>query len=301
MNYTEFLTDNTYAIYLLHGVHKNAETKVRNYTRKHIPDTDFIAFLKTLLEAGGTPVSMDDIVNAKIEGRALPPKSFAITFDDGFENNLTVAAPILESLNIPATYYITTDFIDQNRMSWIDRIELVVEESPVEKLSLPWGEESFKNIEEKRRFLDNVRLHVKTTPSLNPDEIATQIQNQLGFDEIWSSTHPLDQKLNWSQVKELSKIQGSTIGGHTHTHPIMSYLNDNDLSYEIDHSLILLKEKGQLRHINHYSYPEGLEHCYNQKVIDALKQRNIVCSPSAIHGINDKKVDLFNLLRVTVT
>ena len=40
----------------------------------------------------------------------FPPNSFAITFDDGFENNLSVAAPLLSDLKIPLTIYITTNF-----------------------------------------------------------------------------------------------------------------------------------------------------------------------------------------------
>ena len=36
---------------------------------------------------------------------------------------IQLAAPILNDLNIPATFYITTDFITNNSMSWIDMIE----------------------------------------------------------------------------------------------------------------------------------------------------------------------------------
>ena len=50
--------------------------------------------------------------------------------------------------------------------------------------------------------------------------------------------------------------------------------------------------------IVHFSYPEGQENHYNQRVIDKLKASKIVCSPSAIHGINDHENDLFNLYRI---
>ncbi len=35
----------------------------------------------------------------------------AITFDDGFRDNLTVALPLLEKYNLPATVFVTADFI----------------------------------------------------------------------------------------------------------------------------------------------------------------------------------------------
>ncbi len=37
----------------------------------------------------------------------------AITFDDGFRDNLTVALPLLERFNLPCTVFVTTDFVGQ--------------------------------------------------------------------------------------------------------------------------------------------------------------------------------------------
>jgi hypothetical protein len=68
---------------------------------------------------------------------------------------------------------------------------------------------------------------------------------------------------------------------------------------EIDTSLALLRKKGGLK-VHHYSYPEGLSHCYGEREIAVLKNRGIVCSPTAIEGINLAGVDLFNLFRIMV-
>jgi peptidoglycan/xylan/chitin deacetylase (PgdA/CDA1 family) len=61
--------------------------------------------------------------------------AFVLTFDDGFENNYTIAAPILLRLNVPAIFYITTDYIEKNMMSWIDLIEYAAEHSRIFR----WG------------------------------------------------------------------------------------------------------------------------------------------------------------------
>ena len=103
MSYESRLSDREIAIFLFHGVTYPHECTVRNYTRKHL-DVDYFSGVLCRLRASGTPVSMDEIRMHYEEGHPLPPKSFAVTFDDGFENNLTVAAPVLVGLKIPATF-----------------------------------------------------------------------------------------------------------------------------------------------------------------------------------------------------
>ncbi|GAA4453439.1 polysaccharide deacetylase family protein [Nibrella saemangeumensis] len=44
-------------------------------------------------------------------GAALPPRSVLLTFDDGYQNNLTYVLPILQSSTIPAVVFVPTDFI----------------------------------------------------------------------------------------------------------------------------------------------------------------------------------------------
>jgi len=51
----------------------------------------------------------------------LPRRAVAITFDDGYADNVTVALPVLLRLGVPATFFITVGFLDGGRM-WNDAI-----------------------------------------------------------------------------------------------------------------------------------------------------------------------------------
>ena len=53
---------------------------------------------------------------AGIKSGKLPPRALSITFDDGYANNATVAAPILKRLGLHATFFIATGFLDGGRM-----------------------------------------------------------------------------------------------------------------------------------------------------------------------------------------
>lgn len=292
--------DGTLVIYLFHGVVETSTHEVRNYTRKHLPVADFRAVVEALARRG-EPLSMDQVVSIAASGQAFPRGAFAVTFDDGFENNLTVARPVLDALNIPATIYATSRFIDENGMSWIDRIELALERTSRGTLRLPWAHEpvSFDAPDGKISLLNDIRLNVKSDRRLDGDALASDIFRQLGQDEVCSSDDPLDRKLTWRQLREWV-APGFIVGGHSHTHPILSFLSPDQLAWELDTSLALLRERGGVA-TSHYSYPEGLAHCYSPEVIAALKNRGIVCCPTAIDGINPPAVDPFHLRRVMVS
>jgi peptidoglycan/xylan/chitin deacetylase (PgdA/CDA1 family) len=291
--------DGCLTIFLFHGVIDRQQHQVRNYSRKHLPAADF----RTMLEAVGRvgrAMSMDDVVSICRNGEPFPKGAFAITFDDGFENNLTVARPILNQLGIPATVYVTSRFIDENGMSWIDRIEYAMEVVRAGVLKFPWSEGavSFATAAEKIAILGDIRTHVKSTPDLDVDAFVSEIFRQLDLEEIRSSREQLDQKMTWDQVREWC-ADGFLVGGHSHTHAILSFLSPSQLEREIDVSLKMMSEKAGIV-TPHYSYPEGLAHCYSEGVIQMLKSRGVTCCPTAIDGINQPGADPFHLRRVMV-
>jgi len=301
MNFADSLADGHLAIFLFHGVVDGGDYAVRNYTRKHIAAEVFDSFLSTLCRSG-QPISMNDVVELKWRNDPYPGRSFAITFDDGFENNLSVAAPLLRKHKVPATFYVTTGFIGTNRMSWIDRIEWAFEQVGALAIRVPWSRAPCQAADAaaKKRLLDEIRKEVKSDPGLEPDAFASDVQTQLGFDETHCGDGPLDLKLTWDQVRALDKDPLFTVGGHSHTHAILSFLDAEALERELDTSLGLLEAKAGIS-TSHYSYPEGLAHCYSNTVIDALRRRGIVCCPTAEPGTNDSNIDLFHLKRIAVT
>jgi peptidoglycan/xylan/chitin deacetylase (PgdA/CDA1 family) len=67
--------------------------------------------MKSLLDAGYRPLAMDQALGV-LSCSKLSSPAFTITFDDGYESVFTDALPILESLSIPATIFLTTGFLD---------------------------------------------------------------------------------------------------------------------------------------------------------------------------------------------
>lgn len=71
--------------------------------------------LAGLLARGFESWPLSKLVAAQIESRRVPVNVFAVTFDDGYENNYVHAWPVLRELNIPGTIYLATKYLDTHQ------------------------------------------------------------------------------------------------------------------------------------------------------------------------------------------
>ena len=77
--------------------------------------------MKFLKENKYNVITLEDFVKMIRNGKRVPHKTLAITFDDGLKNNFTKAYPVLKKYNLPATIFVVTDFIGkENFLSWED-------------------------------------------------------------------------------------------------------------------------------------------------------------------------------------
>ena len=143
-----------------------------------------------------------------------------------------------------------------------------------------------------------IKKHCKKSPMNEIEEIISALVDAT---EVMPNVEasPNYRKVSWKQLRRMLENPLVTIGGHTHTHNIMSQMTPQTLEYEVSTSLQLLRLNLN-QDISHYSYPEGQVHHYNDRVIDILKKHGIVCSPSAITGLNRAGEDPFHLRRVMV-
>jgi peptidoglycan/xylan/chitin deacetylase (PgdA/CDA1 family) len=65
-------------------------------------------------------VSLPDLVKTLAAGRK-PSRELVITFDDGYRDNFQNAAPVLEALSLPATFFVITQWINTDVVPFWDR------------------------------------------------------------------------------------------------------------------------------------------------------------------------------------
>lgn len=71
--------------------------------------------LRGLLDRGFVPWTLRQAIAAQLSSESIPENVFVVTFDDGYENNLLNALPILEELGVPATIFIATAYLDSDQ------------------------------------------------------------------------------------------------------------------------------------------------------------------------------------------
>ena len=163
-----------------------------------------------------------------VEG--APNPSFAVTFDDGYEDNFSVARPILNELSIPAAVFVTTEVISGKGCFWWDRLADIFERGV--------GKEFIYG--DKRYFLGDggalwnvfgeISSRIKRSPKR--DDVIVNIENQLGVSADLSS----DLYLNWEQVKTLYR-EGWEIGSHSNRHNVLTGITIEEAHENIDSSV----------------------------------------------------------------
>jgi peptidoglycan/xylan/chitin deacetylase (PgdA/CDA1 family) len=79
----------------------------------------FAAHLDAMRTAGYTAISLYDLLAHLTQGAPLPQQPVIITFDDGYRDNYENAFPLLRQRNMVATFFVVTDFIDEQRPEYL--------------------------------------------------------------------------------------------------------------------------------------------------------------------------------------
>lgn len=86
-----------------------------------VSEETFKSHLTYLKDNNFNVIHLDKLLQHTQQGKALPAKTVAITFDDGYDNNIEQAAPILEEFDYPYTIFVNPQLIDENKsyvMTW---------------------------------------------------------------------------------------------------------------------------------------------------------------------------------------
>jgi peptidoglycan/xylan/chitin deacetylase (PgdA/CDA1 family) len=279
------------------------------YHRVSVEDTDpwslrvtpenFAAHLEILKEST-VPTSLKQM--AQDHGhRRISHKSVAVTFDDGYANNLFHAKPLLEKYEIPATVFVTSNYVKKGNEYWWDKLERVLLKPGrlPKKLKLNikgkdhlWDLGTAVDFSEEHVFNNlnypalssqpGTRLYLyysvwkklRPLPTEQQDSLIEQINHWSGFDSIGPRlTH---RSLTSDELPKIEQRGIIEIGGHTANHLVLSNHTLEVQRNEIQQCKSDLE--GILNHpINSFSYPYG---AFVPETIPLVKDAGFDCACS---------------------
>jgi peptidoglycan/xylan/chitin deacetylase (PgdA/CDA1 family) len=264
-------------------------------------------------------VSVDELVKA-VAHKKITKNQLAITFDDGFKDNYLNAAPMLEWLKIPATFYIPTNAVDSHQQFWWDELQSVVLQSETlpKMVSLNLDGKKFQF-----QFNSDHILRGKLTQEIKYWRANMPIPNErikLYYD-LWQHLQPLPFTIqskaiseikNWSVVRPpstrenelmtLKEVQSLsinplfTIGAHTVTHSRLGSQSISGQAFEIKESKSVL-ERWINKPVTGFAYPYGNYTAETKKILEESGYQHAVSTePRAVKSSDNR----FELPRIHV-
>lgn len=127
-------------------------------------------------------ISLYELLDGITRGETFDSRTVVITFDDGYKDNYQYAAPILKKYNLPATFFVTSSYIDTQRifdwdkgydtdyplMTWDDVREL-------DKLGFDIGSHTMNHVDLGTVSLEEARAEIYGSKEKIEQEIGRKI------------------------------------------------------------------------------------------------------------------------------
>lgn len=239
-------------------------------------------------------VLLEDLITS---GAYKSNKKFAtILFDDGYKDNLEFAAPILAKYNCKASFYVVTNSIDHNVVTWTHIMEHSFQHTNISDINFQFSflpdnlkVTTLSTQNARIDYLNKLKPFAKTITHEQRLELLQAIQDTC-TDVVLPRL-----MMNWDEVRQL-KNEGHYIGSHTVTHCMLGTMSKED---EILHELTASgnRIKDELGYFPlSISYPVG---SYNGTTVALSKKAGYTMGLAVKQTtFNPQQDDIFEIPRI---
>lgn len=234
-------------------------------------------------------VSLEQGVERLQQGVVDDKPWVAITIDDGFRDNYAHAWPVLQRYGVPATIFLATDFIDNNRPPWPTQLVEILERTPVRTMEAPF-QADLKNFAARSIVAQQLKKDWSPLPPLERFERLATLRKHLKVNE--ETHYPA---LTWDQVREMRNT-GIHFGSHTVYHSILPMVDQTVLVPEVQDSKYRIETELQELCML-FAYPDGKHNTLSKAVLESYKYQVAVTQDT---GYNHDMKSQFTLKRIEV-
>ena len=227
------------------------------------------------------PVTLEDILLFVKGEKVLPPRAVAVTVDDGYLDNIEVAAPVLSRFGISAAFYLTVSMIAQPDAPWFCRVRHAFMTTSCTKWDSSSHNSSLHNSSLHNRVWDLSSPPARDAALLTAYDICAPLVSQAQEEAVRAIEQELQVRrtlperrlmMNWDEAKALRRA-GHVVGSHTLTHPNVAHVAHSEAQHaELVESKSRM-EKNLGEPVLHFSYPHpALNPQWNKQTLEITRE-----------------------------
>jgi peptidoglycan/xylan/chitin deacetylase (PgdA/CDA1 family) len=268
------------------------------------------------------PVPLAALVEAR-ESLEPSDRRVAVTFDDGYADNVHAALPMLEHFQVPATFFVPSAAVGATGEYWWDELDALLLQPgalpamlrlDIDGDEFSWelgGASSYRDHESRR---DRTWVAWEAAPTArhalyyalwsrcqglsvrSRADVLRQLRDWAGMQESARATH---RTVSTPELGRLERSALAEIAGHTVTHPKLSALGAPMQRYEIEESKRAL-ERAAGAPVRAFSYPYGKFSDFTPETVEIVRDAGYTCACCNVNGVVGGDADPFRLPRLFV-
>jgi peptidoglycan/xylan/chitin deacetylase (PgdA/CDA1 family) len=242
-------------------------------------------------------VTLDEVVDHVERRQPLPPRTVALTFDDGYLDNYEYALPVLAKHRVPATVFLVSGTLTSGAPVWTSTLRYGLTRTPLTRVRLPdasgmltsYTLEDTAQRDRVVRHYTNV-LNILSAP--RREELLADLLRELEVEDVPKAAAWF---LSAAHIQEM-RAHGVSFGAHTVSHPNLPGIDGQEARAEIERSKAAL-EACLGTPMRHFSYPNsGALYPHFDDAVEAYVRR--AGFQSAVTSVRGWLSDVTNPFRI---
>lgn len=266
------LTGGQGVIFTLHSVRPAGEARAFAPNRHLQVTPEFLDHTIRQIRASGMEiVPLEEAVARMAEPAGGRPRFAALTFDDGYRDNLDHAWPVLKRHGAPFTIFVTSGFVDRTAEIWWEALERIV--AGAQEIEVPVGARMRKLPAVTDRQKEHVFCHLLHwfTRDLGEDSQRLELRRLAAAHDLDIEALAEELILSWDELRELCRDPLFSVGAHTHNHYALARLTRERMRQDVVAGLDRIEAELGLRP-RVFAYPYGYEAAVNSQSMDVVRE-----------------------------